>query len=73
MSRPISSFWPQEDPGIRSKTKVIIERRTENKTFSAQWLDPKTVVESHPGQKYSPIGPQKAKTTPKLSQIKYDD
>ena len=53
---------------MSKKAKVIIEGRTKHKSFSALWLDPKTVFENYSCPQNSSLGPQKAKTTPKLSQ-----
>ena len=54
---------------IKLKSKVRIEGILENKSCSTTWVDPKTVFESLPDPKKSPLQPQKVKITPKLSQI----
>ena len=41
-----------------------------NKSCSAIWVDPKTVIEPYINPKKRPIGAQKAKTTPKFGKNK---
>ena len=48
----------QKEPKNWSKTKITIEGSTENKSFSALWLDPDTIFETFPGPKKSPLGPK---------------
>ena len=45
-----------------------IEETIQNKSWSMTYIDHKTVIETYPDQKNSQLGPQKSKTTPKLSQ-----
>ena len=86
MSRPKNSIWaltdpkisplgPQKienDPKIKSKSKVTIEVNIENKSCSTTWVDPKTFFEPYPGPKNSPLGSQKLKNDPKTkSKLKF--
>jgi len=48
-----------------SKSKVRIEGTIENKCWSNTWVNPKTVFETYPNQKNSPLGLQKVKNDPK--------
>ena len=75
MSRPENSFWtllePQKvknDPKIKSKSNVRIERNIENESCSTTWVELRTFFEPFPNSKNSPLGPKKSKMTPKLSQ-----
>ena len=45
---------------------VRIERNIENESCSNTWVDPKTVGESYPNPKNSPLGPQNVKNYPKI-------
>ena len=80
MIRPQNSFKPhiepknsplgpqkvKNDPKIKSKSNVRIERNKENESCSTTWVDPKLVVEPYPNPKNSPLGPPKLKKiTPK--------
>ena len=53
---PKSPKWPQNQVNI------------ENESCSTTWGDPKSVYEPYANPKNSPLGPQKLKMTPKLSQ-----
>ena len=44
-----------------SKSNDRIERSIENESCSTTWVDPKTVVETYPNPKNSPLGHQKFK------------
>ena len=80
MSRPQNSFWtflqpqnsplgPQKvknDPKIKSKSNVRIERNTEYESCSTSWVDPKTVFEPYTDHKSIPLGPQKVQNKPKI-------
>ena len=64
-----SQLGPQKvknDPKIKSRSKVKIERNIENESYWTTWVDPKTIVEPHPNPKSSPLGPQKVKNDPKI-------
>ena len=49
----------KNDPKIKSKVNVRIERNEENENCSTTRVDPKTVVEPYPSNKNAPLGPQK--------------
>ena len=59
---------PKKGPKTRSKSKVRIEGYIENGCFSPLRIDPKIDFEPYCNPKNSPSGPEKAKTTQKLSQ-----
>ena len=59
---------PPKSPKTRSKVKVRIEGYIENGCFSPLRIDPKIDFEPYCNPKYCPLGPQKAKTTQRLSQ-----
>jgi len=64
-----SLLWPKKiknDPKIKSKSNVIIERNKENESCSTTLVDPKTVFELYPNPKNSLLGPQKVKNDPKI-------
>ena len=44
----------------------MIERSTENTSFSASLVDPKIVLENYHGQKNSPFGFPKSESDPKI-------
>ena len=67
-NRPLGTQKVKNDPEIKSKSKVRIERNIENESCSTTLVDPKTVFEKYSGPKYNQLGPQKAKTTPKSRQ-----
>ena len=46
-----SIFGPQKEPKTKSKNKNHNERSTENNSFPALWLTPKTVFYNYPGPK----------------------
>ena len=50
-----------------------IEGTIENKSCLTTWVDIKTVIELYPDPKKSPLGPQKDKNNPKLSQIQMSE
>ena len=56
---------PKKKPRIKSTLKVIIEGGTEYKSFSAVWVDPKTVFENYLCQKDRSLGP-KIKSKPNV-------
>ena len=63
----ISPLGPQKvenDPKIKSKSKVRIERNTENESCSITWVDPKTFFEPYPNPKNSLLGPPKSQKLP---------
>ena len=58
---PLEPQKVQNDPKIKSKTKVRIEETIKNRSCSNTWVDSKTVFEPHPD-------PKKSKMTSKSSQ-----
>ena len=60
----------KNDPKIKSKWNVRIERNIENKICWTTWVDPKTVVELYSNHKNSPLGPPKVKNDPKNSPLR---
>ena len=55
---------------LSQNKKISIKETKENKSCSTTLVHPKTVFGPYPNAKNSPLGPQKSKTTPKLSQNK---
>ena len=49
-------------------SRKIKQKNLENKSYQSILGDPETVFEPNPNPKDSPLGPQKSKMTPKLSQ-----
>ena len=67
----LSNRWePPPPPTTNSKLhdRAEIEQNSEYKSYLSIWRDPKTVFEPYPDPKNCPLGPQKVKMTPKLSQ-----
>ena len=64
--KPIRDQKSKNDPKIKSKSKVRIERNRENESCSTTWVDLKTVFETHNEPNNSPLGPQKVKNNPKI-------
>ena len=67
------SFWTlpkphkvENDPKIKSKSKVRIGGTIENISCSTTWVDPKTVFEPYPDPTNSPLGPKKVKNSSKM-------
>ena len=53
-NRPLGSQKIKNNPKIKSESNVRIEGTKGNKSFSATWVDPKTVYEPNPDPKNSP-------------------
>ena len=68
INSPLGPKEVKNDPKIKTKVNVRIERNKENESYSTTWVDLKTVVEPYPNPKNSPLGPQKVKLIRKLSQ-----
>ena len=56
----------KNDRKIKSKSKVRIEGKIENKSCSTSWVDHKTVFEHYPNPKNSPLELQKLKNYRKI-------
>ena len=75
MSKLQNSFWNfatpknsplglpkvKNDPEIKSKWNVRIERNKENENCSTTWVDPKIDLKPFPDPKNSQLGPKKYK------------
>ena len=53
---------------IKSKLNARFEGNIENESCSTTWVYPKTVVETYPNHKNSPLGTQKVNNDPKIKQ-----
>ena len=62
---PLGPKTVKNDPKIKSKSKVRIERTIDKKNCSTTWVEPETVFEPYLDPKNSPLRPQKVKNYPK--------
>ena len=56
---PLGPQNVKNDPKIKSKSNVRIERNKENESFLTSWVDPKTVVKPYSIPKIANEGPKK--------------
>ena len=68
-NNPLGPQKVKNDPKIKQKSNVRIERNKENESCSTTWVDSRKVVETYPNPKNNPLGPQNIKMTQKLSKI----
>ena len=66
--KPITASKVENDPKIKSKSKVWIEENIDNQSCSTTWSDPKTALNPNLTAKIARCDPQKNKMTKKLSQ-----
>ena len=63
---PIRAQKVQNDPKIKSNSKLRIEEHLENNNCSATWVDQKTVFEPYTDPQNSLLEGQKVKNNPKI-------
>ena len=63
---PLGPQKVKNDPKIKSKVNVEIERNKENESCSTTLVDPKTVVEPYPSPKNATLGRQKVKNNTEI-------
>ena len=66
LKKTIIFSWTHKNSHLHDR--VEIEQKSENKSHWSLWGDPKTVFESYPNPKNSPLWSQKLKNDPKISQ-----
>ena len=63
---PCGSQKIKNDPKIKLKSNIRIDKNIQNESFSITWVDPKTVFEPFCNPKNSQLGLQKVENYPKI-------
>ena len=66
VAQSVGPLQSKNDPKIKWKSNVRIERNKENESCSTTWVDLKTVVVPYSNPEISPLGHQKVKNDPKI-------